>query len=63
MTKYLMLFVIMVLLLGIFTMAVPVPAHAELPAVCSLAGYGPQWMTQCLIQIAFALWIDPLTLL
>jgi hypothetical protein len=38
-----------------------IPAQAfQMPAICEWAGYGPQWLTMCLVQIAFELWIDPI---
>jgi len=64
MRKYFVFFLLVIIALMIFTVTLPpVEARAEMPAVCAWAGYGPQWMAQCLIQIAMILWMDPLTLL
>jgi hypothetical protein len=57
--------VLILLIAAIFLLSV-LPAAAMAftkPAVCELAGYGPQWWAACMIAIAMELWIDPLDLL
>lgn len=53
---------IVILLLTLVVMGVsytPTPAAIDaLPTVCAWAGYGPQWMTMCLIMIAFEYGVD-----
>lgn len=56
--------VLVLVLVALMLLAVaPMASAFSMPAVCAYAGYGPQWMTQCLVAVAMELWIDPLDLL
>lgn len=57
------LVLIVLLCVMVLLVMAPLASAFEMPGVCAYAGYGPQWLTRCIIEIAFELWLDPLELL
>lgn len=56
--------VLLAVLLAVIFVALPpvsAPVSAfDMPAICALSMYGPQYASACIVQICMELWIDPL---